>query len=290
MAYRLVGIVILNWNRPIDTIMCLKSLEYITYRDYFIVVIDNGSTDNSLEQIRAAAPHATVLPLSQNLGFASGVNIGIDRAIHMGAEYVLLLNNDTVVAPNFLEPLVEAMDEDPKIGISVPKIYFFAPPWFIYAAGAKWTNIPPRVKMIGYGKPDNPLYNKSRDLDYATGCALLIRCQLFKSVGTFDPIYFMYQEDYDFCHRVRKAGYRIVYVPQSRVWHKGSQGLGENSYMKWYLWAKSTVIFYRKNFSLLSLMCFLGWVGLREMIRGNTSFLKPFIDGICDGFRTPIRG
>jgi len=280
----LVGIVILNWNRPADTIACLKSLEHITYKNYFTIVIDNGSTDNSLDQIQAAAPWAMLLPLSQNLGFASGANVGIERALYLGAEHILLLNNDTIVAPDFLEPLVKAIDEDPKIGISVPKIYFFTPPSLIYAAGAKWTIIPPRVKMIGYNKPDGPRYDRPCDLDYATGCALLIHRQVFKSVGTFDPMYFMYQEDYDFCRRVRKAGYRIVYVPHSRIWHKGSQGLGENSPEKWYLWTKSTVIFYRKHFSLIALMCFIGWVAFREMLKGNNFFFKPFMCGMRDGF------
>ena len=285
----LVGIVILNWNRPVDTIACLKSLEHITYKNHFTVVVDNGSTDNSLEQIQSAFPHVMFLPLFQNLGFASGANIGIEYALRLGAEHILLLNNDTVVAPDFLEPLVEAMGEDQKIGISVPKIYFFTPPSLIYAAGAEWTIIPPRVKMRGYSKPDGPKYDKPRDIDYATGCARLIRRQVFKFVSGFDPVYFMYHEDYDFCRRVRKAGYRIVYVPHSRVWHKGSQGLGENSFEKWYLWTKSAVIFYRKNFHLPALICFLGWVMLREMIRGNNFFFKPFVLGLYNGFRVPRR-
>lgn len=283
-----VGVVILNWNRPFDTIACLESLKRVTYKNYFPIIVDNGSTDDSLSVISSYAPNVTTVRLTENLGFAGGANQGIRYALELGAEYTLLLNNDTVVAPDFLDPLAETLYRDSTIGIAVPKIYKFDSPTLIYAAGAQWTPIPPRIKMRGFGQKDKPQYNKACDLEYATGCALLIRSEVFSVAGLFDSTFFMYQEDYDFCRRVRQVGFRIVYVPEAKIWHKGSTGLGENSPLKWYHWSRSTVIFYRKHFSLIALLGFLKWVFMREIIKGNVSFLKPFLHGIKDGFRIPI--
>lgn len=283
-----VGIVILNWNRPFDTITCLESLNHITYKNHFSIVVDNGSTDNSPDLILSYFPNIVLLKLSTNLGFAGGINEGIKCALELDADYVMLLNNDTVVASDFLEPLVETLERDSVIGIAVPKIYSLSSPTHIYAAGARWTSIPPRIKIRGFGQMDNPQYNEISDIEYATGCALLVRPEVFMVAGMFDPIYFMYQEDYDFCRRVRQSGFRIVYVPKAKIWHKGSAGLGENSPIKWYQWSKSTVIFYKKHFSLVALIYFLNWVFIRETIKGNFSFLKPFLRGIYEGFRTPV--
>lgn len=280
----LVGIVILNWNGALDTIECLKSIESIRYNNYFTLVVDNGSTDNSPFQIRTYVPDILLLQLPKNLGFAAGANEGIKSALRMGARYILLLNNDTIVAYDLLELLVEAIERDRTIGVAIPKIYKFDSPTRIYAAGAQWTSIPPRVKIRGFGQKDKALYDQPCDLDYATGCAMLIRSEVFAKAGMLDPVYFMYQEDYDFCIRVRQLGFRIFYVPQAKVWHKGSRGLGENSASKWFHWTKSTVIFYKKNFSIYALLCFLGWVIVREMVRGNVSFLQPFMQGLREGF------
>lgn len=285
----LVGVVILNWNRPLDTIACLESLASITYPNHHIIVVDNGSTDGSPERIREAVPDVELLTSSQNLGFAAGANMGIDRALALGAEHVLLLNNDTVVAPESLGLLVKTIEKDPTIGISVPKIYCYDHPTRIWAAGSQWQPFPPRVTMIGLGREDHPRYNESYDLEYATGCALLVHRRVFEVTGAFDAVYFMYQEDYDFCHRVRQAGFRIAYVPQAKVWHKASQGLGENSPRKWYLWSKSSVIFYRRHFSRLTLAGFLSWVIVREVLKGNFSFRRSFLRGVRDGLRTSAK-
>lgn len=283
-----IGIVILNWNKPLDTIKCLKSLNCISYKNYFSVVVDNGSTDNSFDLIRSCVPNVILLRLIKNLGFAGGANEGIKYALELGAKHVLLLNNDTIVAPDFLDPLVEILERDSTIGVAVPKIYYLDSPELIYAAGAEWTSIPPRIKMRGFGQRDSSQYNEPCDLEYATGCAMLIRSEVFSIVGLFDPIYFMYQEDYDFCRRVCRAGLRIVYVPEAKVWHKGSAGLGENSPDKWYQWSRSTIILYKKHFSIIALVCFLIWVFIREMVNLNFSFLKPFLRGIYEGLRTSI--
>jgi GT2 family glycosyltransferase len=282
----LVGIVILNYNNAEDTIACVESLAASTYGNCHVIVVDNGSVDGSPERIQETLPEAELLTNDQNRGFSAGANIGIKRALDLGASYVCLLNNDTVVAPECLEHLIAAGENEPTAGIAVPKIYYHDDPTRIWSAGARWEAFPPRVKMIGLGQRDHPAYDRRRDLDYATGCALLVPRHTFETVGTFDPTYFMYQEDYDFCRRVREAGLRIVYVPRAHVWHRVSQGLGEGSPEKWYLWSKSAAIFYRKFFSVPTLVCFLGWVFLREVSKGSLSFLQPLARGVRDGLQT----
>jgi GT2 family glycosyltransferase len=281
----LVGVVVLNWNRALDTIACLESLEALMYGNTHVIVVDNGSTNGSPATIGEAAPDTELLTARQNLGFAAGVNMGIYRALELGAEYVLLLNNDVVVAPDFLGLLQEAGHGEPRIGITVPKIFYYDHPTRIWSAGARWRAFPPRVTMIALGREDDPKYSEPRDLDYATGCALLVHRRVFEAVGTFDTAYFMYQEDYDFCRRARQAGFRIVYVPQAKVWHKVSRGLGENSHRKWYLWSRSAVVFYGKHFSNITLGCFLAWIALRETAKGNLGFFPPFVRGARDGMK-----
>lgn len=281
----LVGIVILNYNNSEDTIACVESLAFSTYGNYHIIVVDNGSADGSPQTIQEALPETELLTNDQNLGFSAGANRGIERALDLGASYVWLLNNDTIVAPECLEHLIAAAENELMVGIAVPKIYYHGDPTRIWSAGARWEAFPPRVKMIGLGQRDHPAYDRRRDLDYATGCALLVPRHTLEAVGAFDPTYFMYQEDYDFCHRVRDAGLRIVYVPRAHVWHKVSQGLGEGSPGKWYLWTRSAVVFYKKFFSVPTLICFLGWVFLRETSKGSLSFLQPFAQGVRDGMK-----
>jgi hypothetical protein len=284
----LVVTVIVNWNRPRDTIECVESLAAVAYENHRIIVVDNGSDDGSVEQMRAAIPRTELLVKQHNLGFAGGVNVGIDRALDLGASYVWLLNNDTVVAPDCLHHLVTAIQDEATVGIAVPKIYYHDRPTHIWSAGARWEACPPRVTMIGLRQRDSSEYDRRHDLDYATGCAMLIPAHIFEAVGAFDPTYFMYQEDYDFCCRVRQSGFRILYVPQSRVWHKVSRSLGENSPEKWYHWSRSAVIFYRRHFSAPTLAFFLAWVVARETLKGSISFLRPLVHGVRDGMRTTV--
>jgi GT2 family glycosyltransferase len=277
--------VILNWNRAADTVACLESLGSLTYGNQQAIVVDNGSSDGSAERIRAAVPGVELLSGEVNLGFAGGANLGIERALALGAEYVLLLNNDTVAAPESLTLLVDACACDEAVGVSVPKITYHEDPERIWSAGARWRSFPPRVTMIGFGRRDGPAYDKPGDLEYATGCAMLVRRRVFEVAGAFDPAYFMYQEDYDFCRRVREAGYRIAYAPAARIEHKVSQGLGEGSPQKWYLWSKSAARFYLKNVSAPALACFLAWVAVREACKGRTAFLRPLLRGVRDGIQ-----
>ena len=282
----LVYIVILNWNRRNDTLECIRSVSELTYPCYRILIVDNASTDETLAAVHSLFPDVETVANTSNLGFAAGNNVGIKYALAHGADYVLLLNNDTLVDKRMVDELVAMGESGPDAGITVPKIYYFGEDERIWSAGAEWRVFPPRVKMIGLGQKDGPAFNDYKELDYATGCAMLIRREAFEKVGLLDPDFFMYQEDYDFSFKVRQAGFKIVYVPTATMWHKISKSTGEGSPKKWYLWAQTTVTFYKKLYPRLyeiPLGCFVIWVVLREMAKGRFRFIRPLASGLRDG-------
>ncbi len=283
----LVYVVIVNWNRADDTIECLQALEGSDYSDYRPLVVDNGSTDGSPDAIRAAFPAVEMIANKDNLGFARANNIGIEHALRQGADYVFLLNNDTLVDGRLLTELVAVGESDPQIGMLAPKIYYHDGGSRLWSAGARWRRFPPRVTIIGYGREDRPAYSVQREADYATGCAMLVKRGVFERVGMFDPAFFMYHEDYDFSARVRRGGYRIVYVPQAVMWHKVSASTGEESPLKWYYLGKYIVPLYLKHFRppRLSLALFVLWVLARETTKGNARYLGSYLRGLRDGWR-----
>jgi GT2 family glycosyltransferase len=283
----LIYVSIVNWNRANDTIECLRALASSDYSNYRPLIVDNGSTDGSPDAIRAGFPAAEVIANQDNLGFARASNIGIVHALKQGADYVLLLNNDTLVSERLLTELVAVGESDPKIGMLVPKIYYHGGERRLWSAGARWRRFPPRVTIIGFGKEDSPAYSFQREVDYATGCAMLVKREVFERVGMFDPAFFMYHEDYDFSARVRRGGYRIVYVPQAVMWHKVSASTGEGSPLKWYYLGKYIALFYLKHCRLprLSLALFVLWVLARETVKGNARHLDSYLRGLRDGWR-----
>jgi len=282
----LVAILVLNWNGLNDTLACLDSLKQLEYPNSRVMVIDNGSTDGSPDEIQRRYPDMLVMRLAENVGFAAGLNPGIALAVDSGADQVMILNNDTIVASTALGFLVSTLKEHPSAGVSVPKITYYESPDLIWSAGAKWTRLPPRVKIIGFRRNDGLRYSVPKDLDYATGCAFLVSREAIESVGLLDEAYFMYQEDYDYFRRVREQGYTVRYEPRAVVRHKVSQGLGENSPRKWYLWSKSLVRFYRRYATVFELAVFALWVLVRESLRGNFRALPRFFQGLRDGLRS----
>ena len=287
MSPPLIYSVIVNWQRPEDTIECIRSIQSNDdYKNLRLLVVDNGSEDYSCQRIAAACPEVELLSLPKNLGFAGGNNEGIKYALSHKAELVFLLNNDTIIQKNAISILSSALGEKREWSVSVPKIYYYDDPNCIWAAGARWRRFPPRVTMIGFGKRDGPQYNYARELNYATGCALMIKRAVLEDIGGFDPLFMNYQEDYDFCYRARQVGYRLLYVPQAIVMHKVSRSLGHDAPERWRYLGRNTVLFYRlgERFSRASLLSFLGWVVLRELANGNGAHLPAFWQGVRDGF------
>jgi len=225
-AFR-VAVIVLNWNGKDLTLDCLHSLAAVATPNVDLIVVDNASVDGSVEAIRKAFPgRVTVVENDDNLGFARGNNVGIRYALDRGAEFVLLLNNDTVVDPGLVDHMLRPFDTDPRVGIAGPKIYYYTPHDQIWFAGGEVFLARGTTRHIGIREPDHGQFDEPRDVDYVTGCALMARREVFEKVGMLDPSYVAYYEDTDFCMRARRAGYRVVYLPEGRVWHKISASTG----------------------------------------------------------------
>ncbi|UCD98417.1 MAG: glycosyltransferase family 2 protein [Chloroflexota bacterium] len=276
-----VIVIIVNWQRPDDTIECLNSVFSSDYENFEVVLVDNGSQDDSVNRIHQAFPDINILEIPANLGFTGGYNAGIEFARKIRASYYFLLNNDTVIDKYAIRFLASSGWD-----VSIPKITYYGSPELIWSAGARWRAFPPTIKMIGYRKEDNPIYNRPYPLEYATGCALMIREHVFEIVSGFDPVYQNYMEDYEFSYQVRAAGFQMGYVPEALIQHKESQTLGINSPQRWQLLGRNTVIFYRKStrFPGYTLWSVMGWIILREIVQGNLKYLPSFWQGVQEGW------
>jgi GT2 family glycosyltransferase len=213
-------IVVLNWNSREMTKECIQSLLAMEGDSFKILVVDNGSRDGSVEYLRETFPQIEVTANGRNLGFAAGCNVGMKRAIAENFEYVLLVNNDTIVDPGLLRELLKQGDENQKAGIVSPKIYYFKPPdaiWWVGGTYSCWTGLARHVdlKAKDTGKHDTPI-----ELDWATGCVMLLRTDALRAAGLFDEQIFGNGEDVDLSLRMRKLGHVVRYAPSSKVWHK----------------------------------------------------------------------
>lgn len=245
-----VSIIIVNWNGWKDTVACLASLYAMDQHEYVvnIIVVDNGSTDDSVRNISRSLPHSTLLTLSKNLGFTGGNNVGMKYAMLHGADYLWLLNNDTMVDRHAVS-LVKAFDSN-DIGIVGSKIYF-APGYeyhrdrykekergsvFWYAGGLiDWKNM--YASHRGVDEVDHGQYDEIIDTPYVTGCSMMISRKVVEKIGYLDDKYYLYLEDLDFGLRAIRSGFRLLYFPPSVVWHKnaGSSGGAGNRLHDYYI-------------------------------------------------------
>ncbi|MCK4966733.1 glycosyltransferase family 2 protein [bacterium] len=260
MERPLVYIILLNWNGYDLTRECISSLFKISYTNYKIIVVDNCSEDDSYSKLKSEFDGDVVFIANEsNLGFTGGNNVGITRAIENNADYVLLLNNDTVVDELFLDELINKAVSDDKIGILGPKIYYYAEPENIWFSGGRFNKLKGGMSVDGMGVRDNGQFDKVADVDYITGCALLVKKEVLEKVGLLDKDYFIYAEEVDFCFRAKRNGYRVVYIPSSKVWHKVAQSFKGN-FTPFYLYfqSKNRLLLIKKNFSKLYLIyCFI---------------------------------
>lgn len=225
-----VALVVLTWNNAEDTLRCLASLERLTYPHHQIIVIDNGSTDDSVPQIRAAYPGVQLIETGANLGYAGGNNVGIRYALENGAEFICILNNDIIVEPGFLEPLLAALRDDPAIGVVTPLIAGLDTPEIVWALGSSVNRRTAAVTRLHAGERVSEWRGRPPlAVDVASGAAMLVKQEVFDKVGLMDEDFFLYYEETDWCLQVQCAGYKIMAVPDSVVLHKVSAALGETS-------------------------------------------------------------
>ena len=228
-----VNLFVLNWNGRDLTLDCLSSLEKVIYPNVKIHIIDNGSSDNSVVSIRNKFPDYEIIELAENHGFAKGNNTGF-QSVKQKADYTIFLNNDTIVDPNFIDPLVNELEAISNVKQTAPKIFYEDKKEYIWFAGgiiSLWTGV---IRHSGIRKKDSSKFSQKRKIDYATGCCVCMRTVDFESIGMFDETFLLYGEDVDLSLRFSNQGGEILFVPESKIWHKVSASLGgQSAFGKW---------------------------------------------------------
>lgn len=304
MTYPKVSLIILNWDGLEDTIECLECLKKITYSNYEVIVVDNGSRGNDAQVLKERfGNYIHLIENDRNYGFAEGANIGMRYALNNSApDYILLLNNDTVVDPKFLAEMVEVAQADPAIGIAGAKIYYYDDPerlQFVWGKINLWTGQPfqkPKIiaEKIQNIEFDRGQYDRIEEVEtgWVAGCCFLIKRQTLQKIGLLDKDYALYWEEPDYCLRAQKAGYRIIYVPQAKVWHKGGASTKKATETSRYHSVRSRFHFMKKHASTWQYRCFLIYffgfylwlaTGYYLILHRNLNLLISFYRGARDG-------
>lgn len=298
-----VSIIILNWNGLEDTVECLESLRKITYPNHDVIVVDNGSKGNDAQVLEERfGDYIHLIRNDRNYGYAGGNNIAIRYVLdNSSPDYFLLLNNDTIVGPDFLGQMIEVAESDASIGIVGPKVYYHNFPTRIQGAGGRVNMRTGQASHIGIKEIDAGQYDTQQQVDYVFGCCLLITKEAIQKVGLFDESYFSYWEETDYCFRAREAGYKVVYIPEAKIWHKAplklkvwdrSPGGGKASGLYYYYMARNNFKFMRKYATKLQycsfLFHFLGYhfwfmTGVCLLYHRDVGRLSGFYRGVKDG-------
>lgn len=224
-----VGVVLVNWNGGDLTACCIESLLAMTVMPWRIVVFDNASTDGSPDLIASRFPDVLLMRREANVGFTGANNAGIQCLVELGADYIWVLNNDTTVERDCLEQFMRLDGSIDRLGAFGAKILHADPPNTIWYAGARLNPLTFRAPHDGVGRPRSSGEVQPCEVDFVTGCSMLIPRRAIEQVGLFDHRYFAYNEDFDWCLRAKRHGLKLVYAPQAVVYHRVSASLTRNA-------------------------------------------------------------
>lgn len=288
-----ICIIILNWNGYAVTKDCLLSLQQISYPCYNIIIVDNGSTDNSVGKLSKEFAQVDYFPLDRNYGFTGGNNKGIVYALNKyNPDYFLLLNNDTEVCADFLDQLLQPFLCYPTVFATVPKIYFFDKKDTIWCAGGKVSALTGIVTEYGKRQKDSKATSVQKTVGFMNGCSVLLSKNAIQKIGLLDELFFAYSEDTDYSLRIRKSGHTIVYVPESVVYHKVSYSFRNNSnWFKFYLASRNLILLQRKHlntllFPIFILLFSIRWVtylSIKLTIKCQFKSVLAIFQGVWDG-------
>lgn len=300
MKYPKVSIIVLNWNGLEDTTKCLDSLRQITYPDYEVIVVDNASAGDDVAVLKKNyGEYIHLIENDENYGYSEGNNIGMRYALEKGADYILILNNDTVVDPRFLDELVAVAGENANIGVVGSKLYDMTHPDVLQGAGGK-LNWYLEHRQRGQGKKDRGQFDEVADVDFLGGSCMLVRKEAIEKSGLLPTEYFLQWEDIDYCIGVRRQGFRCVYAPKAKIWHKLSAsfdraGISDTMVARG---IKNRFLFRRKYLStprfLLFTLSFIFIVTPAYMIYYLVYYRDPrrilnFFRGMGQGFKATFR-
>jgi GT2 family glycosyltransferase len=288
-----VSVILLNWNQYALTAACIESLRNTTWKEKEIIVVDQNSADGSGEELGENFPDVKVILSGSNLGFTGGNNLGI---AHSDGKYILLLNNDTEVKPDFFRPLVEALEADSSIGAACPKILFYDHPDRIQYAGG-----PENVDLVfgrnswkGWNEVDRGQHDTARETSVAHGAAFFVRRSVVDTVGALDHSFFIFYEEVDWSLRIRAAGHRILFVPASVVLHKESMTVRKDTTFRLYYMTANKILLTRKHCTSVQSMLFFLYFGLvsapvnlaRFAVQRRIDLMQAYIKGTWRGFTT----
>lgn len=286
-----VYIIVLNWNSLEYTLRCLASLRKLHYSNYDIVVVDNGSRNFSKTEIQRTYPDVKVFLNPTNLGYTGGNNVGIKYALEQGADYILLLNNDTTIAPDFLDILIKAGENYESVGILGPTIFYQKRPDEVCSMGGKIDLKTGEISVYENGKIDKDGHMENIEVDFISGCSLLLKKSILETIGPLEEKFFAYWEDVEYCIRAKQIGVKSLIVPKAKVWHEVSTSIGEDSALKAYYKTRNYLLimkFYgsrHKRFSIrftLKIFKDIMWLLFKSKDRESFKKAKALIWGIAD--------
>ncbi|HRY52779.1 MAG TPA: glycosyltransferase family 2 protein [Candidatus Portnoybacteria bacterium] len=285
-----VFIIIINFNGWPDTKECLDSLARVDYDNFEVILIDNASKEKPQTAGFSSQKFKVRTILNQeNLGFAGANNQGIKLALENKADYVLLLNNDTTVEPDFLTKLVAEAEDDETAGIVGPLICFYDEKDKIWSAGGRIANNFTRGELIAYQEAEDGNYQVAEQVDYISGTCLLIKAEIIKKIGLISEDYFLYYEDTDWCLRASRAGFRSLLVPQAKIYHKASRSTVEASYPYIYYHSRNGLMFGERFGNRIIVPLFSVWIFLKQVaklvFKYRKDWAKPVMRGVCDFWR-----
>lgn len=284
--------IILNWRQPQITLECVRALQALQEPNLDILVVDNGSGDDSCVVLKGFEPSIELLELPHNVGFAAGNNHGLRLAIDRGYDYALMLNNDAFAGADLLERLLAQTAGD--IGLLSPKIFYESDPERIWFAGGRRHPLTLDLLNTGRGQVDDLATMISRDVDYVLGACLLVNLQAARVVGLLDERYFFYFEDLDWSLRFTEAGYRLRFVADAHVYHRVAVSTGgdADSALRRYYLAYGSVLFRKQhghlgNPALIALLRSMSAVKMvsRLMLTGRWCATSAYLRGLRDGWQ-----
>lgn len=243
-----VAVMILNWNRKDNLIDCLKHIYEMDYPLHTVIVVDNASTDGSVEAVQEAYPNVAVVVNDRNYGAQEGKNIGLRKSLETDMDVVYMVDNDIVVAKDSLRRLMDVLDEYPDAGIVGAKMYDHSKPDILLSAGGIIDFTENVSRGRGDCEKDVGQFEKTEEVDYLWGGAMIATREVLEKVGLFDSDFLGYWfEDSDFSVRVRKAGYKVLFCGQSKVWHRPHKTIEQFSFRKKYLATRNAIRFMKKH-------------------------------------------
>jgi len=285
--YPKVITILLNWNQEKDTTECLNSLKNITYPNNTVILVDNGSKDGSQDNIQKKFPDVEVIRNAFNVGFAEGNNIGIRKALKVNCDFILLLNNDTVLEPDFLDILINAAKENNEAGIFSPQIMFYNNKDKIWFIGGGYMPVMKKPFHFYYNQKDLGQVQNNSETQWVSGCCMLIRKKVIEKIGFLDSDYFNNYEDVDFCRRAQSAGFKIMVVPEAKIYHKFAASMGGKfSPFYTYFRTRNNLLFFKKTKQylplLLNFMVFPAYSFLQSIRRYDLTGIKSTFYAVRD--------